>query len=279
MVIPENISKIEEYKKSGDVHASNILTKYKSKKLTKKQKEIIIIHIDNYIKYRNEFEKDNSLSSRTTLFNKFKKKSYNLNRDPNSNKEIFPFQSKLLSTIMEEFFKLILAPIATANNLLCGSIKAYNQLSIENSISGEQKFIISEKDQDLAIYKNIFLKINDINHKISVPLLSIECKTWLDKTMLEGSASTAYRIKQGVTNAKFYIITETYGVGKNVIKPKEIDKIFITKKRFKDDVSHLHDNDLSVIQLIYNEVYQHIENLNKKQEELIEHSIKLGVIH
>ena len=162
--------------------------------------------------------------------------------------------------------------------MLCGSIKAYNQLSIENSIIEQPKFIISEKDQDLAIYKNLILRINEIDHKISVPIVSIECKTWLDKTMLEGSASTAYRIKQGVSNAKFYIITETYGVGKNVNKPKEIDKIFITKKRFKDNDSHLHDIDFSVIQLIYDEVRQHIENINEKQEDLIEKSIKLGVI-
>ncbi len=277
MVTPGNISKIEAYKKLGDVHASNLLTKYKSKDLTAKQKTIIIPHFNNYISYRQRFDKVKSLKTRTKLLNQFKKKSYNLNRDTN-NKEIFPFQSKFLSTIMEEFFKLILSPIAKENNLLCGSIKAYNQLSIENSIIEQPKFIISEKDQDLAIYKNLILRINEIDHKISVPIVSIECKTWLDKTMLEGSASTAYRIKQGVSNAKFYIITETYGVGKNVNKPKEIDKIFITKKRFKDNDSHLHDIDFSVIQLIYDEVRQHIENINEKQEDLIEKSIKLGVI-
>lgn len=273
----EVISKLNSYKNSGDVHASNILAKYDSNKLSKAQNEVIDQHVKNYFSYRTNFESTKSLKEKTKLYNEFQKKTYKLNHD-SSNKEIFTFQSKFTSTIMEEFFKLILAPIAEKHNLNCGSIKAYNQLSIENSISGEPTFIISEKNQDLAIYKNVELKLNDKIHNISLPFLSIECKTWLDKTMLEGSASTAFRIKQGVTNAKFYVVTETYGVGMDVSKPKDIDKIFITKQRIKDDNAHLHDNAYSVIQSIFDEVESHVEKLNKKLENLIKNSIKSGVI-
>lgn len=274
----DNSTKLKIYKTAGDVHASNILTKYNCATLNENQKKIIEIHVPNYITYRDNFKKANSLKKRVELYNLFQKKSYRLNRNKND-KEIFSFQSKFLSTIMEEFFKLILTPIAESYNLFCGSIKAYNQLTIENSITGEPNLIISEKNQDLAIYKNIDLKINEKVHTISLPILSIECKTWLDKTMLEGSASTAFRIKQGVSNAKFFIVTETYGVGKKVRKLKDIDKIFITKQRLNDADSYMYDSSFSVIKLIFDEVQKHIALINNQLETLIDDSVKLGVIH
>ena len=48
--------------------------------------------------------------------------------------------------------------------------------------------------------------------------------------MLKSSASTAFRIKQCVSNTKFYIVTETYGVEKNVTKPKKITKFLLQNK-------------------------------------------------
>jgi len=40
-------------------------------------------------------------------------------------------------------------------------------------------------------------------NKIYVPIVSIECKTYLDKTMYEGSISTAEKIKKGIPTVFF----------------------------------------------------------------------------
>ncbi len=64
-----------------------------------------------------------------------------------------------------------------------------------------------------------------------MPIVSIECKTYLDKTMYEGSVATAEKIKKGNLYCIFLIVTETYQVSLGV-DPKYslIDQIYVLRK-------------------------------------------------
>ena len=268
---------LNKWQKNGDIHASNIIGKLKEKPQGIKEK-ILNRHIPKYFQYRNELEKSKNFSDKTQAYNKFKKFAFR-NNTTADNKEIYKFQSKFMPTIMEEFFKLLIEPIAKKFNYKCESSKAYSQLSIQ-SIPGTKNHIvnISLKDQDIAIFKTIKLQIEDEIKFIDIPIVAIECKTYLDKTMLEGSASTASRLKQGVTNAKFFVIAETYAISNSVKKPKDIDKIFITKQRRHRKNDAIFDVSANVIQMIYENIEKHITQPKQSTNEIITNSISQGVI-
>ena len=64
-----------------------------------------------------------------------------------------------------------------------------------------------------------------------MPIVAIEAKTYLDKTMLEGSIATAEKIKSGNPYTKFYIVTETYEVDLSVDPAySRIDQIYVLRK-------------------------------------------------
>ena len=55
--------------------------------------------------------------------------------------------------------------------------------------------------------------------------------------------------------AKFFIVTETYAVDKDVIRPKDIDKIYITKKsKHINGEDHLKEVCPDVIETLYNDI-------------------------
>lgn len=106
-----------------------------------------------------------------------------------------------------------------------------------DKLEESSNIVINVKDQDFSISKEIILKSRVSNNEnwqestIYVPIVSIECKTYLDKTMYEGSVSTAEKIKRGNPYCIFLIVTETYEVSLDV-DPKYslIDQIYVLRK-------------------------------------------------
>lgn len=65
----------------------------------------------------------------------------------------------------------------------------------------------------------------------NVPILAIENKTFLDKTMLEGAVATAEKLKSGNPYSTFIVVTETYAVSEDVDPIySRIDQIFVLRK-------------------------------------------------
>src|SRR5690606_17591691 len=123
-----------------------------------------------------------------------------------------------------------------------GAIKAYSNLyftakNLENFIN-EPSVGINTKDQDFAIYRPLNLTIQDIGqHSTNIPVVSIECKTYIDKTMLEGSIATAEKIKSGNPYSLFIIITETYEVDLKVDPVySRINQIYVLRKSKRKDL-------------------------------------------
>ena len=149
----------------------------------------------------------------------------------------FTSQSKFAPTIIEEFICQILKMKFGNHDLLYGNVKAYSSLYF--SYSGAEDFKnaielrVNEKNQDVGIYKKEVLTTTDgLARTICVPLVCIECKTYLDKTMYEGLVATAAKIKNGNPHCLFFIVAETYEVASDVdIAISQIDNIYVLRKQ------------------------------------------------
>ena len=192
---------------------------------------------------------------------KFRKEKGNLNG--------FTSQSKLHSTALEEFMYhlLIEIPQLSGKHLEFGATHAYSNLyfspaSLE-SFETKTGLSINTKDQDFAISKKVqlitSLPPNEIKEQsiIRVPVVSIECKTYLDKTMYEGSVATAEKIKRGNPYSLFLIVTETYEVASNVDPAySEIDQIYVLRKQSQRENRRAIQSD--IVEDLYKRVEQHL---------------------
>ncbi len=250
------------------VHGKNILSK--------KAEEQIDIFYNEYIKFYTIMQSDN-IDDKIISFINYK--IYVAEKNKKNDKPLFSAQSKFEPSILEEFLYHIFKNLIKNNNIIrVGSVKAYNNLYFAPTNLEEFKqnnFIrVNEKDQDFAIYKDIILKDDDKSIELSIPIIAIECKTYLDKTMLEGSIATAEKIKSGNPHCKFYILTETYEVNLNVDPAtSRIDNIFVLKKGRKNNRSHMVCSE--VVMDLYNEVKNYLSSDWSNIEKNIENNGKI----
>lgn len=159
------------------------------------------------------------------------------------NRRGFTSQSQLHSSVLEEFMYYLFKDIEKLQNkhINWGRTKAYTNLYFAppsiDELEKSSNIVINVKDQDFSVSKEIILKSRVVNNenwqesKICVPIVSIECKTYLDKTMYEGSVSTAEKIKRGNPYCIFIIVTESYEVSLDVDpKYSQIDQIYVLRK-------------------------------------------------
>lgn len=159
---------------------------------------------------------------------------------------VFKNTDKLRSTILEEFMYLLFRDYVKSfadqyaeakKYLKSGNPKAYTNLffhaqNIEQFIRDPQASI-NQKDLDYAIYREIPLVVNNtpIKGNLKVPVIAIENKTFLDKTMLDGAIAAAEKLKAGNPYSRFYVVTECYEVGAKVDPSySQIDQIYVLRK-------------------------------------------------
>ncbi len=231
------------------IHGKNILAKINSK--TK-------IHIlEKVIPHYNEFKSINNdligyddqiIKDRVECLNSYYEKLESNNYDSE-----FTSQSKFRPTILEEFMFYLFRDYLEekkneigneANQVLkLGSPKAYSNLyfkakNIADFINSPQ-IGINQKDQDFAIYRTLELKIDNKVFQTNIPIISIENKTYIDKTMLEGSIATAEKIKSGNPYSFFCIVTESYDVSFDVDPAySRIDQIYVLRKSKRSESSN-----------------------------------------
>ena len=265
-----NIDKIrvECQKRPALIHASNILKKAEDCASNKKAKSkvdklnTLIPKYLEYLKAQNKIVVDFSSIDCNSLSDKDKDKindsikkrvdllnSYYQFFETNKieSKEGFDSRSKIRSTILEEFmyflFRDYVAMLVKNSEMpdgviKNGSIEAYSNLYFTstdvNQFIKAPSIEINTKQQDYAIFREIKISIknaSDSERIANIPLLAIENKTFLDKTMLEGAIATAEKIKMGAPYSIYIVATETYAV-KYEVDPvySRIDQIFVLRK-------------------------------------------------
>lgn len=166
-------------------------------------------------------------------------------RKEKGNRQGFTAQSQLHSSVLEQFMYYLFkdVPILAKAGLDFGRTKAYTNLYFAPrnlpAFASDPNLIVHVKDQDFAISKALDIGYRYVGTQgewnakgpVSVPVVTIECKTYLDKTMYEGSVATAEKIKQGNPYCLFLIATETYEVSREVDpRYSRIDQIYVLRK-------------------------------------------------
>jgi hypothetical protein len=264
----------------GLVHATNMLTKLQKKdeKKANKAKGLVDDIIEKYKTYLDEQLnldgfKDKVVEERVRLLNDYYDflDSYNESKKGALWKE-FNAQSKFRSSILEEFLVLLFKSIQKEHKDLeikLGGAKSYSNLYFygENFEQFMQKpsIKVNVKDQDFAIYREVTINIDEeeeSQEKICIPVVALECKTYIDKTMFEGAVATADKIKIGNPCTMFAVVTEEYDIEQSVNPAySRIDQIYVLRKssrsknkKSKNTIPVYSD----VVKKLVNDVREHI---------------------
>jgi hypothetical protein len=101
---------------------------------------------------------------------------------------------------------------------------------------------IEKKDHDFAIGVSVSASLNCAGqekgevHHFQIPAVAIECKTYLDKTMLEGSSTAAEQLKFRNPNALYLVVSEWLKLTGNVnLRKFKVDQIYVLRKQKNTD--------------------------------------------
>ena len=283
MNIRDEIKWFEENTEKVHVHGKNILAKLKkyNKLRDKQKKELEKVVIPAYKRWKlsnDELEgySDEEIKKRVEVLNTYKEEIRNVT---------FSSQSKFHSSVIEEFlyylFRDLIKDLNSENQrkhkteIILGGARAYTNLYFApqnlSSFLEKPNMKINFKDQDFAIYRKIQIKADSESETINVPVVSIECKTYIDKTMLEGSIATAEKIKNGNPYCLFLIVTEWYDVSYDVDPAySRIDQIYVLRKQKRKTDSEnpiAWDVILDLVGFVKNHLKREWSNINKKLTE------------
>jgi hypothetical protein len=162
--------------------------------------------------------------------------------------EKFDSRSNLQSTVLEEFmcylFKDLVSSIS--KNALIGKSHSFKDIFFRASSFEEMTKIpcsfIEQKDHDFAIGTTINAKFQCKGESVvenknwDIPAIAIECKTYLDKTMLQDVSTAAEQLKGKNQNAMYIVIAEWLKLSEAVnLKKYKIDQIYILRKQKNTD--------------------------------------------
>ena len=247
------IEYLQKLDKTVYVHASNLLKKFSDWNTLSAKQKIALPKIGteyvNYLINNNKLKgySDKIIIERTKHLNNY------FDFHDNKFKNYFTSQGKFRSTILEEFMFILFNDLIeevrskienSEEKLKLGSKKAYTNLFFSgtdfyNFVETPQ-IGIHQKDQDFAIYRPINISIGKSKSiNTNLPIVSIENKTYIDKTMLEGSIATAEKIKSGNPYSLFFVVSERYAVDLKIDPVySKIDQIYVLRKDNKKNTTN-----------------------------------------
>jgi hypothetical protein len=162
--------------------------------------------------------------------------------------ERFDSRSNLHSTVLEEFVFFLFRDLVKsfAGEALIGKAHTFKDVFFlppnYESMIALPHARIEKKDHDFAIGVSITAKMkcegreHEEEHQFQIPAVAIECKTYLDKTMLEGSSTAAEQLKTRNPNALYLVVSEWLKLTENVnLKKFKVDQIYVLRKQKNTD--------------------------------------------
>lgn len=162
--------------------------------------------------------------------------------------EKFDSRSNLHSSVLEQFiyylFRDMVHPFS--EYALLGKSHTFKDIFFSATNFKEMVSMpnvkFEKKDHDFAIGVIINAKMScagndkEETHAISVPAIAIECKTYLDKNMLEGSSKSAEELKHRNPNALYFIVAEWLKLTEDInLKKYKVDQIYILRRQKNTD--------------------------------------------
>lgn len=203
-----------------------------------------------------------------------KKRVYLLNEykdflDQKHYAEKFDSRSNLHSSVLEEFMYYLFRDLVKgiSSNALIGKSHSFKDVFFRatsyQSMVKTPNALIEKKDHDFAIGTSIKAVMSCAGskeveeHDWDVPAVAIECKTYLDKTMLQDVSTAAEQLKQKNPNAMYIVVAEWLKLTESVnLKKYKIDQIYVLRKQKNTDREFRYDSDYQK-NPIYHDVVAH----------------------
>jgi hypothetical protein len=192
--------------------------------------------------------------------------------------EQFDSRSNLHSSVLEEFVYYLFRDLVSSfpGKPLVGKAATFKDLFFHPSSYREMVTVpsvkIERKDHDFIIGASIkatFVcdgETDPEEHVFELPAVAIECKTYLDKTMLEGSSNAAEQLKMRNPNALYIVVAEWLKLTDSInLKKYKTDQIYVlrrqknTDREFRYDAKYIKKPiDHSVVFKLYEQVRDHL---------------------
>lgn len=187
--------------------------------------------------------------------------------------EKFDSRSNLHSSVLEEFIFYLFRDLVSefSHSALIGKSSTFKDIFFVSDNYEElvtsPKVRVETKDHDFVIGTDIETKMNASGSEVvseltlHIPAVAVECKTYLDKTMLEGASTAAEQLKMKNPNALYIVVSEWLKLTENInLKKFKVDQIYVLRKQKNTDREFRYADDY-VKNPIYPEVVQHFYDL------------------
>jgi hypothetical protein len=162
--------------------------------------------------------------------------------------EKFDSRSNLHSSVLEEFMYYLFRDMVNelSSHALLGKSHTFKDLffrptSYEEMLK-QPHMLIEKKDHDFAIGVRLNASFrcdgqtSAQNDQWDIPAVAVECKTYLDKTMLQDASTAADQLKQRNPNALYIVVAEWLKLTEAVnLKKFKIDQIYVLRKQKNTD--------------------------------------------
>lgn len=225
-------------------------------------------NLELYGPIRNQEDNDYPvIVQRVNLFNEYKDFL-----DQQRYAEKFDSRSNLHSSALEEFIYYLFKDLVAdySEHALIGKSHAFKDIFFRcrnyQEMITKPHALIEKKDHDFVIGATINASFNcvgmtDIEREnFDIPAVAIECKTYLDKTMLEGASTAAEQLKNHNPNAIYYVVSERLKLTESVnLKKYKVDQIYVLRKQKNTDREYRYREDY-ISNPVYVDVVWHLFN-------------------
>lgn len=231
-----------------------------------------------------------TIEKRVMLFNEYKDFV-----DQQRYAENFDSRSNLHSSILEEFIFYLFNDLVSkfSDKVLIGKARAFKDIFFQaknyEEMVDKPCAQIEIKDHDFVIGVNIKADMNcegSSNKQteiLQIPAVAIECKTYLDKTMLEGSSTAGAQLFSRNPNAMYIVVAEWLKLTDKVnLKKYRVDQIFVLRKQKNTDREFRYDEGYEknpiypdVVEALFEMVREH---LTSTWDDSVQNKLKTGLL-
>lgn len=209
--------------------------------------------------------------------------------------EKFDSRSNLHSSVLEEFMYYLFRDLVRgiSETALIGKSHSFKDVFFRapsyKEMINKPYALVEIKDHDFAIGASVKATMQCDGSEISeehnwdIPAIAIECKTYLDKTMLQDASTAADQLKQKNPNAMYIVVAEWLKLTESVnLKKYKIDQIYVLRKQRNTDREFRYDPSYKK-NPIYADVIEHCFNsvrefLTADWEGSISHGLDRGFL-
>lgn len=194
--------------------------------------------------FQTSLEKDSeTIKARVVLLNHYKDFL-----DQQHYAEKFDSRSNLHSSVLEEFMFYLFRDLVfgISPNALIGKSHSFKDVffrapSFKDMVRTPHA-LVEIKDHDFAIGASVKASMkcqgadSEEKYDWDIPAIAIECKTYLDKTMLQDVSTAAEQLKLKNPNAMYLVVAEWLKLTESVnLKKYKIDQIYVLRKQKNTD--------------------------------------------